>query len=208
MSPNAHWTLEFLVGATALQRLLELALSRRNLRRLPEAARAADSDANWITLVTAQVLWLAGCALEPMLRGQPAPAFCFWTGLVFFLAGESLRVWCMRTLGSAWNARARVDPGQRVVTRGPYRWIRHPNYLGVLLELFGLPLAGAAWWTLAFSLPLHLVVFLRRIRGEDALLFALPGYADSMGRKGALVPRLGSRPRNARNRPEVRSGAG
>jgi methyltransferase len=179
-----------LVALTALQRLLELAYSRRNLRRLSPAARPADSPASWLALVVLQSLWLAGCVLEPFWRGALPAAGFFWGGLALFAVGELLRTWCILALGTRWNARARVDPSLSVVSSGPYRWIRHPNYLGVLLELVGLPLAGGAWWTLALAAPLHLAVFLRRIRGEDALLFALPGYAETMGRKGALVPRL------------------
>lgn len=182
--------LELVVALTALQRLLELAYSRRNLRRLSGAARPADSGANWVLLVVLQAAWLAGAALEPAVRGALPAAPYFWAGLALFAAGEALRTWCILTLGASWNARARVDPGLRVVSNGPYRWIRHPNYLGVLLELVGLPLAGGAWWTLALCAPLHLVVFLRRIRGEDALLSTLPGYAEAMGQKGALIPRL------------------
>jgi methyltransferase len=185
---GATWLFEVLVGLTALERLLELAYSRRNLRSMTPAARAADSTANWVALVAAQVLWLGGCALEPALRGALPPAALVCSGLVLFLAGECLRIWCIRTLGRAWNARARVDPGLTIVTSGPYRWVRHPNYLGVVLELVGLPLAGGAWWTLGLSAPLHLAILMRRMRGEDELLFALPGYAASMGRKGALVP--------------------
>lgn len=180
---------ECLVGLTALQRLLELGLSRANLRRLSRAARPADSSANWGALVILQSLWLAGCALEPAARGTAPGATCFWAGLVLFLTGEGLRIWCISILGARWNARARVDPKLRIASSGPYRWLRHPNYLGVVLELVGLPLAGGAWWTLAFSAPLQLLVLLRRMRGEDALLFALPGYAAAMGRKGALLPR-------------------
>jgi len=193
MSLRTLPVLEILVALTALQRLLELRHSRRNLRRLPEASRPADSDANWGALVAAQVLWLAGCALEPLLRGELPPAPVFLAGVALFLAGEGVRIWCIRTLGSAWNARARVDPGLRVVSSGPYRWLRHPNYLGVLLELVGLPLAGGAWWTLGLSAALHLPILSRRIHGEDALLFALPGYREAMGRKGALIPRFARR---------------
>ena len=182
--------LEAVVALTALQRLLELAYSRRNLRRLSSAARPADSSANWRALVVLQSAWLAGCALEPAVRGSLPAAPVFGAGLALFLAGEALRTWCILALGASWNARARVDPGLRVVSSGPYRFVRHPNYLGVLLELVGLALAGGAWWTLAFSLPLQLVVFRKRMRGEDALLFALPGYAEVMGAKGALIPRL------------------
>lgn len=191
MNPHSPRVFACVVALTAAQRLAELVHSRRNLRRLSEASRPADSSANWSVLVVLQVLWLVGCALEPWLRGTVAPAPLYWTGLALFLAGEGLRCWCILTLGPWWNARARIDPELRVVTHGPYRWIRHPNYLGVLLELVGLPLAGGAWWTLALLALPHFVVFHRRIAGEDRLLFALPGYAEGMRGKGALWPRLG-----------------
>jgi methyltransferase len=180
---------ELLVLLAVLQRLLELLRSRANQRTLSEASRSADSRANWIALVLLQALWLGGAALEPFLRGGVAPAPLYWTGLGLFLAGEGLRLWCMRSLGTWWNVRARVDPRLRVVSTGPYRWIRHPNYLGVLLELCGLPLAGGAWITLLLLAPAHALVLRRRMRGEDELLFALPGYAQAMGGKGALWPR-------------------
>lgn len=190
---SALFVFEGVVALTALQRLLELVHSRRNLTLLSGAAQAADSSGNWSALVVLQVLWLGAAALEPGLRGGVAPPPLFALGLALFVAGEALRCWCILALGSWWNARARVDPGLRVVSHGPYRWIRHPNYLGVLLELVGLPLAGGAWWTLALLVPPHVLVLWRRIRGEDRLLFALPGYAAAMGGKGALVPRLARR---------------
>ena len=184
---------ELLVAAAILQRLAELVHSRRNLARLSDAARAADSSANWSVLVLLQTLWLAGCALEPAWRGEVPRAELYWTGLALFLAGELLRVWCIASLGPSWNARAKVDPGLRVIAHGPYRFLRHPNYLGVLLELVGLPLMGAAWWTLALLFVPHLVVLTQRIRGEDRLLFALPGYAEAMAGKSALWPRFARR---------------
>lgn len=190
MNPRSLLVFEIVVALTALQRGLELLLSRRNLGKLSPASRPADSRANWSTLVVLQVLWLAGCALEPAVRGRVPSAPLFWTGAALFLAGEALRTWCILTLGTWWNARARVDPGLAVVSTGPYRWIRHPNYLGVLLEAVGLPLAGGAWWTLVLLVPPTWFVLRRRIRGEDGLLFALPGYAAAMRGKGALVPRL------------------
>lgn len=185
--------LEVLVALTALQRLGELVHSRRNQRALSGASAAADSRGNWSALVALQVAWLAGSALEPALRGAVAAPAPFWTGLALFAAGQGLRIWCILTLGPWWNARASVDPGLRVVAHGPYRWIRHPNYLGVLLEVLGLPLAAGAWWTLALLAPLHALVLARRIRGEDRLLFALPGYSEAMAGKGALWPRASRR---------------
>jgi methyltransferase len=182
-----------LVGLTGLQRLLELVLSRRNVARLSSASRSADSRANWIALVVLQTVWLAGCALEPAWRGATAPMPLFAVGLGLFLLGAALRMWCILALGSRWNARAQVDPDLCVETSGPYRFVRHPNYTGVLLELIGLPMAGGAWWLLALVVPPHLFVLLQRIRGEDRLLFGVPGYAEAMGTKGALLPRLARR---------------
>jgi methyltransferase len=193
MSSAALVAFEVVVASAALQRLLELAHSRRNLARLSPAARAADSRGNWSSLVLLQAAWLGGCALEPLLHNGLPSASAFWSGLALFAAGAGLRTWCILALGPWWNARARVAPELEVVSHGPYRWIRHPNYLGVLLELVGLPLAGGAWWTLALLAPAHVWVLHRRMRGEDALLFALPGYAATMGTKGALWPRLGRR---------------
>lgn len=190
MSFHSLAAFECLVALAALQRLAELVHSRRNLARQTRAAQSADSSANWSSLVVLQVLWLVGCALEPWMRGEVPGAGLYWGGLALFLAGEGLRVWCITSLGPSWNARARVDPGLRVVSHGPYRFLRHPNYLGVLLELVGLPLMGGAYATLALLFLPHLFVLLRRIRGEDALLFALPGYAEAMAGKAALWPRL------------------
>jgi methyltransferase len=181
---------EAVVALAIAQRLAELVHSRRNQRRLAPGSHAADTRANWIALVAAQTAWIAGCALEPALRGTVAPRSAFVTGVALFLAGAALRTWCILRLGPAWNARARVDPGLRVVSSGPDRWIRHPNYLGVLLELVGLPLAGGAWWTLALTVPPHVYVLAQRIRGEDRLLYGVPGYAEAMAGKGALLPRL------------------
>jgi methyltransferase len=181
---------ELMLGLTAVQRLAELGLSRHNLAQLSPAARTADSPVNWGALVVLQVAWLSGSAIEPAWRGSTALMPLFAVGLGLFALGAVLRVWCILSLGGGWNARARVDPGLRIVSCGPYRFVRHPNYAGVLLELIGLPLAGAAWWTLLCVAPPHIFVLWRRIRGEDALLFGLPGYSELMGTKGALLPRL------------------
>lgn len=192
---SALTAFEALVALTAVQRGLELLYSRRQQRRQSPASRNADPRGNWSALVVLQGAWLAGSALEPALRGAIARGAALACGLALFAAGAALRVWCMRALGASWNARARVDPTLAVVSTGPYRWLRHPNYLGVLLEAVGLPLAGGAWIVLAAAAPLHALVLARRMRGEDELLARVPGYSEHMAHKGALWPRWTRAPR-------------
>ena len=180
-------------AAVGAQRLFELRRSTSHLRARGGRGSRADSSGNWRLLVAAQTAWILGCAAEPLLRGRPPGWGFLGAGLALLGAGETLRLLCMRELGREWNARAVVPPDLAIVTSGPYRWIRHPNYLGVLLEVVGLGLAAEAWITLLVTGPLHVLVLRRRMRGEDALLERIPGYREAMGAKGALLPRFGRR---------------
>jgi len=182
-------TLFVVLALLSVQRLLELRRSRANLRAIHGQGRRADTRPNWVLMVTVHTLLIAGTALEVGLTGEVAPAPLFWCALVAFACAQALRLWCIRSLGPLWNARGVVFPESPVVTSGPYRWIRHPNYLAVIVELVTLPLAAGAWVTLLVVNALNAFVLRNRIRGEDALLDALPGYREAMGHKGGLRPR-------------------
>jgi methyltransferase len=83
-----------------------------------------------------------------------------------------------------------VPDNLRVVDRGPYRFIRHPNYLALGLEFLGLPLIGGAYLS-AFGLSLaNAALLYQRIVEEDALLMAIPAYRERMGSKPRFLPRL------------------
>lgn len=131
--------------------------------------------------------------LERALRSEPPPAWALWSGLGLLLVAQLVRVWALRTLGRAWNARAVVDLSGPLVTGGPYRFVRHPNYLAVLLEFVALPLAAGAWITLV-ALPLaHAPILAARIRREEASLAALPGWSEAFGPLGRVLPRRRAR---------------
>ena len=187
MTPGATLAL-VLAGLVAVQRLSEMVRSRRHL--VGVEGPAADPRGNWVAMVALHTAWLAGVGTELVLAGDAAPAAGFALGLGLLVAGNALRLRAIHTLGRAWNARAVVPRELVVVTDGPYRFCRHPNYTGVLLEWIGLPLLAGAWVTLAVTLPLWCLVQLRRVRGEDELLARVPGYAEAMGAKPALFPRL------------------
>lgn len=187
-----------LLGVLALQRLYELRLSRNNLRSLEGERLAADSGSNWVLMVSVHALWILGTAAEVAWRGAVAPAPVFWGALALLVPAQAFRIWCIRSLGPLWNARGVVLRGAAVVEHGPYRWMRHPNYLAVVLELVLLPAAAGAWITLIVVNALNAVALSRRIRGENALLRGLSGYEERMGKKGGILPRLRA-PREARS---------
>ncbi len=194
----------FVLGVVVLagvQRLFELWTSKTHLARRGGKGTSADPAGNWALLVLAQGGWLAGTTIELLLRGRPARAPLFWTGLALFALGDLLRQWCMRALGPEWNARAVVSDELQIVTRGPYRWMRHPNYLGVMLELVGLCVAAGAWITLSLAGTAQVLMLARRMQREDELLFALPGYREAMEGKGGFLPRLTRRRARAGSLP-------
>ena len=105
-----------------------------------------------------------------------------------FLAGQALRMAAMRALGERWTVKVMTVPGAPPVQRGIFRWLRHPNYLGVILEIAALPLIhGAYLTTIVFSLC-NAVLLTRRIRAEEDALTLDNGYALALGDRPRLVP--------------------
>ncbi len=111
---------------------------------------------------------------------------------MLFIATQGLRWWTLRTLGGFWNVSVLTNAEQdrAFVSGGPYRFIRHPNYLVVIVELLSLPLvAGAPITAIVFSVANGLLLR-RRISLEDQSLFSIPGYRQQMSGKPRLIPRL------------------
>jgi methyltransferase len=99
--------------------------------------------------------------------------------LVLALGAQCLRWWCIRTLGPQWNTRVIVVPGLPRVEAGPYRWLRHPNYVAVIVEGAALPLVHTAWITAAAFTALNTPLLWQRVRVEDRALAALQPAGDA-----------------------------
>jgi methyltransferase len=119
------------------------------------------------------------------LRRRPR-APLVWVGVLG--AATLLRRWSIRTLGASWNAGAVVPSDLRPVAGGPYRLVRHPNYVAVALEFLALPLAGGAWLSALGLSALNALVLFDRIREEERLLAAIPGYDEALGGKARFIP--------------------
>jgi len=186
-----------LLAATALQRLTELRISRRNLARLHAWAernnsqvRDCESRGRFALMVVLQVVLLTAPAVENALGNRATPPALWLTAVGLWALGQTLRLASMRTLGGWWNARGAVADRQPILSGGPYRLLRHPNYLGVLLEAVALPLAGSTWICLAVLTPAVALVVVRRMRAEEALLRERTTFSAALGDLPALFPRL------------------
>jgi methyltransferase len=131
---------------------------------------------------------LVGALAEAWLtRRPPVPAIAL-PALVLLLAANALRWWVIATLGPHWNVRIMSSLDLGVVTGGPFRWIRHPNYVAVFVELAALPLVHAAYVTALAGAAAHVWVLWHRIRAEEAVLLANPTYRQRMASKPRFLP--------------------
>jgi methyltransferase len=159
-----------LVALVAIQRLAELARSRRNEVRL--RARGAIEHAPWQVPMLAVLhgAWLVSIVAEVWLL---QPSFLPWLALpamVVFIVGQVLRLAAIHTLGDRWTVRVMTLPATRRVTRGLYSWLRHPNYVGVALEIASLPLVHGAVVTAVVFSVLNAVALVLRIGVESRAL--------------------------------------
>lgn len=177
-----------------LQRGIELFISARNRKALLAAGgRIIDSDRSYRIMVATHVAWLVGCLVEPLI-GPPSTApsvLLIGVATGVLVLGQSLRFWALLTLGRRWNTRVVVGGAKfKVMAEGPYKYIRHPNYLAVILEIAALPLIGGAYLTALLASVTNSVVLAYRISDEDRALCSIDGYEESVGKLPALLPRI------------------
>jgi methyltransferase len=159
-----------LVGAICVERLVELVLSARHASALRARGGVESGAGHYPVMVALHTALLAGCFLEPTLADRPFVPALGWSMVVVVLAAMALRWWCIATLGVYWNTRVIVVPETPLVTGGPYRWLRHPNYVAVVAEGAALPLVHSAWVTAVAFTGLNAVLLTIRIRVEDTAL--------------------------------------
>lgn len=153
-----------LLGSVTLQRLAELLIARRNTRALMARGAREAGAAHYPVMVALHAAWLGGLWL--LALGHQVQVG--W--LAVFLLLQALRVWVLTTLKGRWTTRVIVLPGEQLVAAGPYRLVRHPNYVIVAGEIAALPLAfGLPLYALLFSI-LNAAMLWVRIRVENAAL--------------------------------------
>ncbi|MFF9760553.1 MULTISPECIES: isoprenylcysteine carboxyl methyltransferase family protein [Streptomyces] len=162
-----------LVLAVGLERVAELFVSHRNAVRSIARGGAEAGRGHYPFMVALHTGLLVGALVEVRVRQPDAVPALVWTMLALVAASQTLRWWCVATLGRQWNTRLIVVPGAARVTGGPYRLLRHPNYLAVVVEGFALPLVHSAWVTAVVFTVLNGFLLATRVRAEDTALARL-----------------------------------
>jgi len=173
MSSALLYTL--LMGATALERLFEMFVSRRNAAWSFAKGGKEHGQGHFPAMVLLHTGFLLACPAEVWLLDRPFIPWLGWLLLALAVAAQGLRWWCITTLGPRWNTRVIIVPNLPRITGGPYRFIRHPNYVAVVSEGLNLPLIHSAWITAIAFTVLNAWLLTVRIRCEDQALSELAG---------------------------------
>jgi protein-S-isoprenylcysteine O-methyltransferase Ste14 len=178
--------------ALGLWLALEVALLVRDLVK-HQLTGAQDRG----TLVINWAAWIVAFFVAGRISRHLDPAAAIGSGylvaaLILILTGLALRIWAIMVLGSAFRTSVEVKDGQHVVDTGPYRWIRHPSYTGILLISVGAGLSYGNWIAPVILLLIPLAAIAWRISVEEAALTRALGerYAAYRHRTNRLVPRV------------------
>jgi methyltransferase len=176
--------------ALMAQRLWELVLSRRRLREAEDEGASRIAEPWYPAMVTVHAGWLIGCWVEVYWLERPFAAWIVIPMLGVWALAILLRMWLMSALGRNWNVRLISRADQEVIVEGPYRYIRHPNYLAVILEMAAIPLLVGAYWTALIGSAANALVLWRRIALEEQYLFGIDAYREAFAGKKRLIPGL------------------
>ena len=158
------WPHIAILGFVTAQRLVELPIARANTARLLGLGGREVAPGHYPLIVALHAAWLA--SLWWFALGRQIDINL----LVLFGFIELARVWVLRTLGNRWTTRIIVVPGEKLVARGPYRFISHPNYAVVVAEIALLPMVFGLWKIAVIFSLLNLIILSIRIRAENDAL--------------------------------------
>jgi methyltransferase len=179
-----------LLVAVALLRIFELRVSRRNQQQMIArgAVKVEKPPFRWVVLVHTAVLICA--ALEVVFLRRPFIPLLGGVMLAVFIGSNLVRLWVVRTMGQHWNVQVMNSTSLGVVTSGPFRFVRHPNYAAVFAEMFSLPLIHTAWLTAILGCIGYAAAISQRISVEESVLLSNPDYRAAMAAKPRFLPGL------------------
>ena len=167
---TGRWAFTALLAGVGALRLAELRLSARNERALRARGGVEHAPGQMPWMRALHGTWFASALAESWLARPPVRPAQAAAGLAGLGLGMALRAASQRALGDRWTATVMTVPGEPRVRSGVFRWGRHPNYLGVAVEIAAVPLAGGAWRTAAVFSALNAALLRSRMRAEEQAL--------------------------------------
>ncbi|WP_192599186.1 isoprenylcysteine carboxyl methyltransferase family protein [Sporosarcina limicola] len=165
------------ISIIVVQRLIELIIAKRNEKWMLKNGAFEVGKSHYPVMVAMHVSFFVTLFLEVTILDRPLSSL--WIALFgIFLLAQILRIWCLASLGKFWNTKIIILPGTDVVRKGPYRWVRHPNYLIVATELLVLPLLFSAYFAAIIYSLLNLWMLSVRIPAEEKALKELTNYKE------------------------------
>lgn len=190
MSPmNSLWPYGILVAAIACERLVELRISRRHTKRAFEAGGVEAGAGHYPWMVVLHTCFLIACPLEVLLLARPFRLPLALSMLGLLVASMALRYWTIATLGERWTTRVIWVPGREIAVQGPFGWMRHPNYVAVIVEMLALPLVHGAWLTAVVFSGANACLLRVRMKAEERLLCRHGEYVGRLASKPWFLPR-------------------
>lgn len=158
-----------LFASAFIPMIVEARLAAAHDRGLRAAGAHEPADDVYAVMQIVYPSCFLGMAFEGWRR-QVSVDDIFATGAAVFIAAKALKYWAIASLGERWTFRVLVPPGSSRIATGPYRWLRHPNYVAVVAELAGFALMAHAWMAGALSLAGFMLLLRRRIAIEERAL--------------------------------------
>lgn len=164
-----------LLAILIVQRITELWIARKNESWMKEQGAYEVGKSHYKYIVLVHLMFFVSLLLEVQYTERGMPQWWMFP-FVFFIVTQILRVWSIASLGRYWNTRIIILPGINVVSKGPYRFLRHPNYLIVAAEILVIPLIFQAYFTAIFFTILNAIVLSIRIPIEEKALREVTNY--------------------------------
>jgi len=183
------WYFLLLVGL-ALLRIVELRISHRHQKRLLAENGRLIMEPIYPVMVITHVMLFLGSAVEVWGLERAFLPLLGWPMMCLLAVCLIGRVWVWRSLGEQWSTQVMASM-RPVVDTGPYRYVRHPNYTIVIVEMFVIPLIHTAYLTACLCSVLNGFVLCARIRVEEAVLSSRPDYVVKMAKKPRFLPVCG-----------------
>jgi len=179
-----------LLLAVAALRIVELRISKTHQKQIVADGGSKVTDPKFVWMVALHTAVLIGAAVEVVFLRRPFLPVLAAISFAVFVFANVVRWWVIRTLGEHWNVQIMDSTKLGVITTGPFRYVRHPNYAAVFVEMLFLPLIHTAWITALATSAAYSIALAMRIRTEETVLMANPEYRAAMGHKPRFLPGL------------------